>query len=57
MYRAKVLFLTSLFLSACATAPFDPQDCPAGTQKRDGCPPLDAVEDPEISRLYLQRAE
>ena len=51
------LILLSLLLSACATAPFDPQSCPAGTQKLDGCPPLGAVEDPEISQLYKQRAK
>jgi phosphatidylserine/phosphatidylglycerophosphate/cardiolipin synthase-like enzyme len=56
MNKAALILLASFLLSACATAPFDPQRCPAGTQKRDGCPPLSAIEDSEISELYLQRA-
>ena len=57
MYRAATLFLASLLVSACATTQFDPQDCPAGTQQLDGCPLLSAIEDPEVSLLYEQRAE
>ena len=57
MYRTATLLLVSLLISACATTQFDPKDCPVGTQKLDGCPSLSAIQDPEISRLYEQRAE
>ncbi len=49
------LALTGLLLTACVTTPFDPQDCPAGTQKLEGCPPQNAVVDVEISNMYAQR--
>jgi phosphatidylserine/phosphatidylglycerophosphate/cardiolipin synthase-like enzyme len=49
--------LAALLLAACATTPFDPADCPAGTQKLDGCPPLEAIQDQEIARYYDRRSQ
>jgi phosphatidylserine/phosphatidylglycerophosphate/cardiolipin synthase-like enzyme len=48
--------LAALLLAACATTPFDPADCPAGTQQLEGCPPADAIQDTEIARLYDMRS-
>lgn len=43
-----------LFLGACAVTP-DQESCPAGMQDLPDCPPLTAVDDPEINDLYEQR--
>jgi len=50
-------FLLTLLagLSACATVKVTPQDCPPGTQKLEGCPPIGAIDDPAIAELYAQR--
>jgi hypothetical protein len=42
-------------LSACAPIAVKPGACPVGTQKLDGCPPLGAIDDPEIAVLYQSR--
>jgi phosphatidylserine/phosphatidylglycerophosphate/cardiolipin synthase-like enzyme len=51
-----VLFLSMLVgLSACVSTQVKPEDCPAGTQQLDGCPPIGAVDDPDIGKLYHSR--
>ena len=42
-------------MSACVTTSIAPQDCPAGTQKLEGCPPAGAVQDVAIANLYRLR--
>ena len=44
-----------LFLASCATAPKQ-EICPAGTQSLPDCPPLGAVDDPEINEIYERRS-
>ena len=44
-----------LLLSSCATAPRQ-DDCPAGTQDLPGCPPIGAIDDPEIAALWAARS-
>ena len=48
----------ALTIGACATTTttISPEDCPAGTQKLEGCPPIGAVHDVEIAELYAKRA-
>ena len=53
--RIVVLLIVLAVLSACASVGVKPEDCPAGTQKLDSCPPLGAVADPDIARLYESR--
>ena len=43
-------------LAACVTVGVAPEDCPAGTQKLEGCPPIGAIADSEISELYAERS-
>ena len=45
---------TCLFLVSCAT-PTRPVSCPEGRQQLPGCPPLGAVDDPEVNRVYERR--
>lgn len=42
-------------VASCATTP-SPDDCPAGTQKLPNCPPLGAIDDPQINALYMRRS-
>jgi len=50
------LFLVmSVGLSACVSTQVKPEDCPTGTQQLDGCPPLGAVDDADIGKLYHSR--
>ncbi len=54
-----VLFAAwALAIGACATTTttISPEDCPAGTQKLEGCPPIGAIHDTEIAELYAHRA-
>lgn len=53
-YRFTLLLAASLVLASCATAPAK-NDCPAGRQDLPGCPPLSAVNDPEINELFDSR--
>jgi putative cardiolipin synthase len=48
----------ALTIGACATttSTISPEDCPAGTQKFEGCPPIGAIHDAEIAEIYAQRA-
>jgi phosphatidylserine/phosphatidylglycerophosphate/cardiolipin synthase-like enzyme len=41
-------------LGACAVTPVQ-EACPSGTQNLPGCPPLGAVDDPEINEIYRKR--
>lgn len=43
-------------LSACVSIEIAPDDCPPGTQKLAGCPPVGAVTDEFIGDLYARRA-
>lgn len=53
-------YLMALFFAAalngCASTPFDPETCPTGTQKLPDCPPVHAVQDPEIAEQYDSRS-
>ena len=51
---ALVLFIV-LAVSGCASVGIKPEDCPPGTQKLDGCPPLGAIDDPFIAELHDRR--
>jgi phosphatidylserine/phosphatidylglycerophosphate/cardiolipin synthase-like enzyme len=46
--------LVFVLLTACAATP-KPEACPAGTQDLPGCPPLSAIDDPEINAIYEER--
>jgi len=54
----RVVFFAAwaLAIGACATTTISPEDCPAETQKLEGCPPIGAIHDAEIAELYAQRA-
>ena len=52
--RHLILPAVLLFLGACAVAPRQ-ESCPAGTQDLPDCPPLSAIDDPEINELYENR--
>ncbi len=49
-----MLAALALLLSACASAPRGPA-CPANTQNLPDCPPLSAVVDDDIERIYAYR--
>jgi putative cardiolipin synthase len=52
--RSILLSVTLMLLASCAVTP--PQKaCPAGTQNLPDCPPLSAIDDPEINELYASR--
>ncbi len=53
--RIPLLLVVIATLSACATYRVAPDDCPDGTQKLEGCPPLGAVDDAEIGQLFVER--
>ncbi|MEE4218184.1 MAG: phospholipase D-like domain-containing protein [Xanthomonadales bacterium] len=52
--RLLAVAATLVLLASCATAPRQ-ERCPAGTQKLPGCPPIGAVNDPEINEIYERR--
>ncbi len=53
LYPIAILFL-GLLQAGCATTPTTPS-CPPGTQNLPDCPPLSAVQDTEIDRIYKYR--
>ena len=55
-YRLFVLISLLTVLGGCATTTLSPQDCPAGTQKLADCPPIGAIEDSDIKKLYAERS-
>ncbi len=42
-------------LGACASGNIKPANCPEGTQRLEGCPPVGAIDDPQIRRIYDER--
>jgi phosphatidylserine/phosphatidylglycerophosphate/cardiolipin synthase-like enzyme len=53
-----LFFLIPLLLvtmPACVSVGVKPEDCPAGTQQLEGCPPIGAIDDPQIAELYASR--
>lgn len=52
--RLLLIFAILFLLASCAVAPRQ-EVCPSGTQKLPGCPPIGAVNDPEINELYEKR--
>lgn len=50
-----VLITLAFWLCACASVTIKPEDCPEGTQKLQGCPPIGAVDDPQIAEIYKER--
>jgi phosphatidylserine/phosphatidylglycerophosphate/cardiolipin synthase-like enzyme len=53
-FRSILLCIGLVLLSACAATTKQPA-CPAGTQNLPDCPPLAAIDDPEINALYDSR--
>ena len=53
--RSFVLIGLAAGLCACASVTVKPGDCPEGTQKLEGCPPIGAIDDAEIAGLYAMR--
>ena len=58
--RLRIIFFAAwaLMIGACATTTLtvSPEDCPAGTQKLENCPPIGAVQDADIAELYFNRS-
>ena len=58
--RLRIIFFAAwaLTIGACATTTLtvSPEDCPAGTQKLENCPPIGAVQDADIAELYFNRS-
>ena len=52
--RLLLLTATLLALASCAVSPRQ-ERCPAGTQNLPDCPPLSAIDDPEINEIYEKR--
>ncbi|WP_165954183.1 phospholipase D-like domain-containing protein [Seongchinamella unica] len=44
-----------VLLSACVSVDTPPSQCPAGRQALPNCPPLEAVDDPQVNRWYDAR--
>ena len=53
-FRSILVAIGLVLLSACAVTPKQPA-CPAGTKNLPDCPPLAAIDDPEINALYDSR--
>lgn len=49
------LLLLLPLIAACATTTVPPEKCPADRQPLENCPPLEAVEDPELDQWYQLR--
>ena len=54
-FKLSLLVSLAIGLSACASVTVKPEDCPEGTQKLEGCPPIGAIDDPQIAEVYDQR--
>lgn len=52
--RVTSILALAVLLASCATSPKQGV-CPAGTQNLPDCPPLAAVDDPEINEIYERR--
>ena len=55
MIRVLVALAPVILLASCATAPRQ-ESCPAGTQDLPGCPPIGAIDDPQINALWADRS-
>ena len=55
MLRALVASALVFLLASCATAPRQ-ESCPAGTQDLPDCPPIGAIDDPQINELWAGRS-
>jgi len=55
-YSRFLLLVTLTVLSACATTNIPSDKCPADRQALENCPPLEAVDDPELNDWYRLRA-
>jgi putative cardiolipin synthase len=55
-YSRLFLLLTLAVLSACATTNIPADQCPVDRQALENCPPLEAVDDPELNNWYRYRA-
>jgi len=58
--RIRIIFFAAwaIVIGACATttSTVSPEDCPAGTQKLENCPPIGALHDADIAELYAHRS-
>ncbi|MGI9290321.1 MAG: phospholipase D-like domain-containing protein [Gammaproteobacteria bacterium] len=54
--RKLIALLLTLTACSCANFTDSANNCPAGTQSRENCPPLAAVADDDIRKLYEQRS-
>ena len=54
-FKRLLLVLLAIGLGACASGVIKPADCPAGTQKLEGCPPVGAIDDAQIAAIYDER--
>ena len=58
--RIRIIFFAAwaIVIGACATttSTISPEDCPAGTQKLENCPPIGALHDADIAELYAHRS-
>ena len=50
------LFVVALLLSGCATWSIKPEDCPAGTQQLEDCPPVGAMPDALVKNVRAGRS-
>jgi len=53
LYRIILICSVLVLLASCAMT--SQKACPAGTQNLPDCPPLNAIDDPEINELYESR--
>ena len=53
--RLFIVAVLAVCLASCATTEIKPEDCPEGTQKLSGCPPVGAIDDPAIGKLFDSR--
>jgi phosphatidylserine/phosphatidylglycerophosphate/cardiolipin synthase-like enzyme len=53
--RPSLILVYCVFLSACASVDVAYDQCPEGTQKLAGCPPVGAIDDDAIAELYADR--
>lgn len=56
LYTRLLLLIILAMLSACATTNIPADHCPVDRQALENCPPLGAVDDPELNDWYRHRA-
>jgi cardiolipin synthase C len=52
-----LLLANIMLLAACATTTIPADQCPADRQPLENCPPLEAINDPELNNWYWARSE